>query len=146
MQHPVEGFRVSSNRDEMDIDAVHDFLSSSYWAKGISKELLTKAINNSLCFGVFHTTGFQVGFARMISDYATYAYLADVYVVENYRGLGLSKLLMESIASHPDLQGLRPITLATLDAHGLYEKYGFSALQKPELFMEKWNPDVYKNE
>jgi len=93
---------------------------------------------------VFDSEQNQIGFARTITDLATYAYLADVYILDGHRGKGLSKWLMEEILSHPDLQGLRRISLATLDAHGLYEKYGFTALSKPEVFMEKWNPNIYK--
>ena len=129
----------------MNLESIHKFISQSYWAEGIPIETLKKGIDNSLCFGVFNSEGSQVGFARMITDLATYAYLADVYVLEEHQGKGLSKWLMQEIMSHPDLQGLRRMTLATLDAHGLYEKYGFSALVKPEIFMENWDPEVYKN-
>tara|TARA_R110002072_G_C7825936_1_gene523756 strand:+ start:540 stop:971 length:432 start_codon:yes stop_codon:yes gene_type:complete len=141
----IDGFRISSNNDDMDLAAIHDFISESYWAKGIPKGTLGKAINNSICFGVFDSSGKQVGFARAITDKATYAYLADVYVLEEHRGKGLSRWLMSEVVSHPELQGLRRVTLATLDAHGLYEKFGFQPLAKPEIFMEAWNPDVYKD-
>jgi len=141
----IEGYRISSVQSEMNAESIHEFISQSYWAKGIPLETLKKAIRNSLCFGIFNCEGTQVGFARMITDSATYAYLADVYVLEEYRGKGLSKWLMQEIMSHPELQGLRRMTLATLDAHGLYEKYGFSELAKPEIFMENWNPEIYKN-
>ncbi len=141
----INGYRISSDQSEMDVESIHKFISQSYWAKGIPIETLKKAIDNSLCFGVFNSEGSQVGFARMITDLATYAYLADVYVLEEHRGKGLSKLLMQEIMSHPDLQGLRRMTLATLDAHGLYEKYGFSELAKPETFMENCDPEVYRN-
>lgn len=129
----------------MDVEAIHKFISQTYWAKDIPLTTLEKAIDNSLCFGVFDSKGAQVGFARMITDLATYAYLADVYVLDEHRGKGLSKWLMQKIMSHPDLQGLRRMTLATLDAHGLYKKFGFSELVQPDVFMENWNPDVYKN-
>lgn len=141
----INGYRISSDQSEMDVQSIHKSISQSYWAKGIPIETLKKAIDNSLCFGVFNNEGLQVGFARMITDLATYAYLADVYVLEEHRGKGLSKWLMQEIMSHPDLQGLRRMTLATLDAHGLYEKYGFSELAKPEIFMENWDPEVYTN-
>jgi N-acetylglutamate synthase-like GNAT family acetyltransferase len=140
----INGFRINSNPKEMDIDAIHKFVSESYWAEGIPKETLEKAIKNSLCFGIFDSESKQVGFARMVTDSATYAYLADVYVLEECRGKGLSKWLMQEIMAHPNLQGLRRMTLATLDAHGLYEKYGFTRLANPEVFMENWKPDVYK--
>lgn len=141
----IEGYRISSDQSDLDIGSIHDFISKSYWAEGIPIETLTRAINNSLCFGVFSTEKEQVGFARMITDSATYAYLADVYILKDHRGKGLSKWLLEEIMSHSDLQGLRRMTLATADAHGLYEKYGFSELAKPELFMENWKPEIYKN-
>lgn len=141
----IEGYRISSDQSELDIESIHEFLSTSYWAEGIPMETLNRAISNSLSFGVFSKEKRQAGFARVITDSATYAYLADVYILEDHRGKGLSKWLMHEIMSHPDLQGLRRMTLATADAHGLYEKYGFSELAKPEVFMENWNPEVYKN-
>lgn len=141
----IDGYRITSDRSEMNIESIHNFISHSYWASGIPIETLKKAINNSLCFGVFSSQGLQVGFARMITDLSTYAYLADVYVLEEHRGKGLSKWLMQEIMDHPDMQGLRRMGLATLDAHGLYKQYGFSELATPEIFMENWNPDVYKN-
>lgn len=141
----IEDYRISCDQSDLDIEAIHEFISKSYWAKGIPLETLTRAISNSLCFGVFSKEKGQVGFARMVTDSATYAYLADVYILEAHRGKGLSKRLMEEVMSHPDLQGLRRMTLATADAHGLYEKYGFSELSNPQTFMENWNPVVYKN-
>ena len=141
----IENYRISSDQNDLDIESIHKFISNSYWAKGIPLEILTRAISNSLCFGVFDKERGQVGFARMVTDSATYAYLADVYILEGHRGKGLSKMLMEEIMSHPDLQGLRRMTLATADAHGLYKKYGFPELSNPEIFMENWNPEVYKN-
>ena len=141
----IKDYLISFDKSDLDIEAIHKFLSKSYWAKNIPLETLTRAIKNSLCFGVFSKEKEQVGFARMITDSATYAYLADVYILEDHRGKGLSKRLMDEIMSHPDLQGLRRMTLATADAHGLYKKYGFSELSDPEVFMENWNPGVYKN-
>jgi len=142
----IKGYRISSDHREMNVKSIHGFISQSYWAKDIPFETLTKAIDNSLCFGLFDNEGSQVGFARMITDRATYAYLADVYVLQDHRGKGLSKWLMQEIMSHPDLQGLRRMTLATMDAHGLYKKYGFTELANPTTFMENWNPDVYSKE
>ena len=139
----IDGFRISSELKDMDLDAVHDYISKSYWAKGIPIDTLKRAMQNSICFGVFDKVEAQVGFARAVTDCATYAYLADVYVLEEHRGIGLSKWLMSEVLSHPSLQGLRRITLATRDAHSLYEKFGFKALAKPEIFMEDWNPNVY---
>jgi GNAT superfamily N-acetyltransferase len=140
----IDGYRISVDRNDLDIETIHNFISKSYWAKGIPIETLKKAIDNSLCFGVFSSQGLQVGFARMITDLSTYAYLADVYVLEEHRGKGLSKWLMQEIMAHPDMQGLRRMGLATLDAHGLYKKYGFTELATPESFMENWNPKVYE--
>ena len=146
MPEGIEGFHISCDNSEMDIDAIHAFISTSYWARGIPRETLARAIANSLCFGLFTEDGLQVGFARTITDRATYAYLADVYVLEEFRGRGLSRWLMDSVVSHPELQGLRRITLATRDAHGLYEQFGFRPLASPEIFMEAWNPGVYGND
>lgn len=140
----INGYRISSNLEEMNIDCIHEFISDSYWAKGIPKELLRKAIENSLCFGVFSDSNKQVAFARMITDKSTFAYLADVFVLDGHRGKGLSKWLMQTILGHADLQNLRRMVLATRDAHGLYEQFGFSKLANPTIFMELWKPDVYK--
>jgi N-acetylglutamate synthase-like GNAT family acetyltransferase len=141
----MNGYSISTNLTDMDIDMIHDYLSNSYWAKGIPKGVLEKAINNSLCFGVFSKSGEQIGFARIITDSATFAYLADVFILESHQGKGLSKWLMKNIISHPELQGLRRITLATKDAHGLYEKFGFKPLANPQIFMEVWKSNVYQN-
>lgn len=136
-------FLVSTDGARLDLDTVYNFLSDSYWAKGIPRSVVVRSIQNSLCFGLYSGTA-QVGFARVISDYATYAYLADVFIVEPYRGRGLAKWLMECIVSHPHLQGLRRWTLATRDAHELYAKFGFTPLAKPDRFMELHNAQVYE--
>lgn len=140
----VDGFRISSNTEEMDIEAIHAYLSRSYWAEGVPLETLERGIANSLCTGVFCDDDTQVGFARMVTDSATFAYLCDVYVLEEFRGKGLGKWLVESLLALPELMGLRRICLATLDAHSLYERYGFTPLTKPENFMEIWQPDIYR--
>jgi len=127
----------------MDIDLIHSFLTRSYWAEGISKEIIRRSIEGALCFGVFENDK-QVGFARMITDKATFAYLADVFIIDEYRGLGLSKWLMEVIMSYPDLQGLRRMMLATRDAHELYKKFGFTPLNNVDRWMHIHHPDVYK--
>jgi N-acetylglutamate synthase-like GNAT family acetyltransferase len=127
----------------MDICVIHHFVSSSYWAKGITFSLLKKAMENSLCFAVLDDEDKLIGFARMITDKATFAYLADVFILESHRGLGLSKMLMAFITEYPSLQGLRRTLLATSDAHELYEKFDFTPLSNPNLFMEKWVPDIY---
>jgi len=127
----------------MDIDLIHSFLTRSYWAEGISKEIVRRSIEGALCFGVFENDK-QVGFARMITDKATFAYLADVFIIEEYRGLGLSKWLMEVIMSHPDMEGLRRMMLATRDAHELYKMFGFTPLNNVDRWMHIHHPDIYK--
>jgi ribosomal protein S18 acetylase RimI-like enzyme len=135
-------FLISTDKGKLDLDTIYSYLSESYWAKGIPREVVVCSVQNSLCFGIFAGAA-QIGFARVITDFATYAYLADVFVLEAYRGRGLSKWLMEYIVAHPQLQGLRRWTLATRDAHKLYEKFGFKPLAKPDNFMELHNPEVY---
>lgn len=139
----MSDYIISTNQNEFDLQAIHHFLSKTYWSKGIPQEVLFKAIKNSLCFSVLSSDGKQLGFARLITDKATFAYLADVYILPEYRGAGLSKALMKAIVEHPDLQGLRRMVLATKDAHGLYQQFGFKALAQPDLFMEVWQPEVY---
>jgi N-acetylglutamate synthase-like GNAT family acetyltransferase len=138
-----EGFAITTETSFFNVEFVHAFLSKSYWAENIPLETVQRSIDHSLCFGVFHL-GRQIGFARMITDKATFGYLADVFIDEAYRGQGLSKWLMEEIMAHPDLQGLRRIMLATRDASGLYEQFGFSALSFPERWMQIHQPDIYK--
>lgn len=137
-------FIISTEKSKINIEYVHNFLSRSYWSSGIPVKTVKKAIKGSLCFGVYHSDK-QIGFARMITDRATFAYLADVFIDENYRRKGLSKWLMQAIMAHPDLQGLRRIMLPTKDAHGLYKKYGFTPLTSEERWMQIHNPEVYKN-
>ena len=134
---------ISTDRARLDPDVIHGFLVESYWAKGIPREVVARSIENSLCFGIYCGTA-QVGFARVISDFATYAYLGDVFVLDSHRGNGLSRWLMDCIMQQPGLQGLRRWTLATRDAHGLYAKFGFTPLAAPERFMELHNRDVYR--
>src|SRR5438270_5585177 len=138
-------FHVTTDNRRLDLEVVHDFLTQqSEWARGISRSALEKSILNSLCFGLFHGKR-QVGFGRVISDLATIAYLGDVFVIPEYRGRGLAKWLMECIVSHPDLQNLRRWILVTKETHGLYRKYGFTPLLRPDSYMELHNPDVYKS-
>jgi len=127
----------------MELLVIHRFLSDSYWSKNIPLETMKKAFKNSICFGVLDQQNKQIGFARMITDKTTFAYLADVFILEEYRGRGISKLLMKNILEHQDLRGLRRMVLATSDAHALYEQFGFTALANPSTFMELWEPDVY---
>jgi len=136
------GFRISTEKSELDRGAIHEFLRNSYWATGISRELVDRSIENSLCFGLYDGKRL-VGFARVISDSATFGYLSDVFVVESHRGKGLATWFMETILAHPDLQGIRRWMLATRDAHGLYRKVGFSALSRPERIMEKLLANAY---
>lgn len=137
------GFIFSDDVNLINVKAVHHYLSTqSYWAKGIPIETVQKSIYNSLCFGVYKD-GKQVGFARWITDKATFAYLCDVYIENDFRGLGLSKKLMSLMLFHPDLQGLRTYTLGTLDAHGLYAQFGFKPLAAPERRMEIIVKDIY---
>ena len=129
-------FTISTDKSLLIPEDIHDYLSNeSYWAKGRTMESVLLSIQNSLCYGIYINKK-QIGFARVITDYVTFAYLADVYILEAYRGKGLSKQLMAEITAHPDLQKLRRFVLATRDAHSLYEKYGFKSLSKPELWME----------
>ena len=122
---------------------IHGYLTKSYWSSGVPRAIVERAIEGSLCFGVF-LQGKQVGFARVVTDKATFAYLADVFILEPHRGKGLSKRLMQFIFAHPDLQELRRFMLATKDAHGLYEQFGFAELSNPAHFMELHRPHVYK--
>ena len=135
-------YSITTDRHRLDLEAIHGFLTNSYWSPGVSIEIVERAIANSLCFGVFHKQD-QVGFARVITDRATFAYLADVYVLESHRGKGLSKWLLEVIQGHQDLQGLRRFMLATRDAHGLYAQFGFTALANPSRMMEILDADAY---
>lgn len=137
------GFIFSDDRNLVDVKAVHHYLSTaSYWAQNIPIHVVQKSIDNSLCFGIYKD-GKQAGFARWITDSATFAYLCDVYVAENFRGLGLSKKLMSLMLFHPNLQGLRTYSLATLDAHSLYAQFGFKPLSAPEKLMEIRVYDIY---
>lgn len=137
-----DGIEIDTDKARLDVALIHGFLTNSYWAAGIPVDVVRRSIEGSLCFGIYDA-GRQVGFARVISDYATFAYLADVFVLESHRGRGLSKRLMAAIMAHPRLQHLRRWLLATRDAHGLYEQFGFRALAIPERFMELHDPAVY---
>jgi len=132
---------ISSDKTRLDIDVIHRFLDSSYWAAGRSVETIRRSIENSIPFGIYKGRE-QVGFARVITDYATFAWIADVFVLEEHRGRGLSKWLMEVIIAHPELQGFRRWVLATKDAHDLYRKFGFHELRLPERWMERHDPNT----
>jgi len=136
-------FQISTDQAALDLDFIHTFLTTeSYWARERSFEQTKTAIENSICFGLYHGDR-QIGFARVVSDRATFAYLGDVFVIEEYRGQGLSKWLMQVIVEFPELQGLRRWVLATRDAHGLYRQFDFAELRFPERWMEKTAPNAY---
>lgn len=138
-----DDFLITDDRARLDVEFIHHFLSRTYWAKDIPIDVVRKSIEGSLCFGIFHKKE-SVGFARVVTDRATFAYLADVFVIETYRGQALGKWLMACIMEHPELQGLRRWILATADAHELYKQYGFIPLNNPEIYMEITIPDIYK--
>lgn len=143
MEWTKDDFIITTDKKKIDINYVHWFLSHSYWAEAIPPETVQKSIDGSLCFSIVYLNH-QVGFARVITDEATFAYLADVFIDENFRGRGLSKWLVETILAYPGLQGLRRFMLATRDAHGLYSQFGFQPLDHVDRWMHIRNPDVYK--
>lgn len=134
----INEFFISTDKSKLDLNMIEDFLTNtSYWAKGRSAKTIEKSVKNSLCFGVYSNENQQVGFARVVSDFAVFAWILDLFILEGHRKKGLSKLLMTEIVNHPDLQGLQRWGLGTHDAHGLYKKFGFVPLAKPEMMMEK---------
>ena len=133
-----DGFTISTDPRRLDVDAIADMLTRAYWAKGRSRDMIARYIQHSLTFGLYEGDR-QIGLARVVSDYATFAWLCDVFIHEGYRGRGLSKWLMETVHAHPDLQGLRRWLLATNDAHGLYEQFGWTLLEHPERWMHRFN-------
>ncbi|MGO9087520.1 MAG: GNAT family N-acetyltransferase [Candidatus Sulfotelmatobacter sp.] len=158
-------YLISTDPARLDLDVIHGFLTNCYWAKGIPREVVARSIQHSLCFGVYDDSigsprpakearpfgklraghgAPQVGFARVVSDFATVAYLGDVFILESHRGRGLSKWLMECIMQHPALQGLRRWILLTRDAHGLYAQFGFTPVKAPERYMELHRPEIYE--
>ena len=138
-------YEITTDSDRADVDAVHAYLTRSYWAAGIPKEVVAKAVANSLCFSLFHR-GAQIGFARVVTDRATFAYLCDVYVLEDCRGLGLGKRLVQEVTSHPDLAGVRRFVLVTRDAQSLYEPFAFRPPANSGSYMEIFRPAIYKKE
>ncbi|HEX4373001.1 MAG TPA: GNAT family N-acetyltransferase [Puia sp.] len=144
MNWQKENFIISDEKEKLNAEYIHDYLSNkSYWAENIPLETVKKSIDGSICFGMYENEK-QIGFARVVTDKATFGYLADVFIDENYRGRNLSKWLMEIIMAYPELQGLRRWMLGTKDAHSLYEKFGFEALENPKRVMHIYNADVYK--
>jgi len=143
MKWEKDGYTISTDKSGLNIAYIHQFLSKTYWAENIPVETVQKAIEGSICFGVYSGDQ-QVGFARIITDQATFAYLADVFIDKGFRGKGLSKWLMEVIMGYEGLQGLRRFMLATKDAHGLYEQFGFTLLTFTERWMHIHKPEIYK--
>lgn len=133
-------YTLSDDPARLDLDAIHSYLSRSYWAATRSKEVIARSLAHSLCIGTYTAAGHQVGLARVVSDYATFAYLCDVYVLEDHRGHGLAKAALRLIAAHPQLQQLRRFQLVTADAHGLYAQFGFTPIATPERHMERRGP------
>jgi GNAT superfamily N-acetyltransferase len=142
-------FLISTDPARLDVEMIYEFLTNCYWAKGVLREVVTRSIEHSLCFGIYDgsrekSAPAQVGFARVITDFATIAYLGDVFVLESHRGRGLSKWMMECITEHPELRALRRWILLTRDAHGLYSQFGFTPIAAPDRYMELHNPKVYE--
>jgi N-acetylglutamate synthase-like GNAT family acetyltransferase len=143
-QLPAE-YQISTDTHRLNVEIIHNFLAEdSYWSPGIPRAIVERAIQNSLCFGVYHHTA-QVGFARVVTDKSTFALLADLFILSAHRGKGLSKWLMRHIIEHEDLQGLRRLLLLTSDAHDLYRKFGFEELGNPSRFMEVLRQDIYRS-
>lgn len=140
----VGDYVLSTDPARLDTLAIHAYLRRAYWSEDIPLEIVDRAVKGSLCIGAYDRSGQQVGLVRLISDYATFCFVCDVYVLEPHRGRGLSKAMMSMAMEHPKLQGLRRWSLGTLDAHGLYRRFGFSALAHPERHMELFVPDTYK--
>jgi GNAT superfamily N-acetyltransferase len=137
-------FLISTDPARLDLDVIHKFLTNCYWARGVPREVVARSMERALCFGIYDGRGAQLGFARVISDFATIAYVGDVFVLESHRGGGLGKWLMECIVQHPALQNLRRWILTTRDAHGLYAQVGFTPVKSPERYMERHDPNVYE--
>lgn len=137
-----KGYTISTDNDLLEVDMIFNYLSNeSYWSKGISRDKVISSIKNSMCFGVYHHNK-QAGFGRVITDKATFAYLCDVFILDDYRGAGLSKWLLQTILAHPEVQGLRRWLLATADAHGLYKQFGFTVINNPDRWMGIYTPYI----
>ena len=139
-------YLISDDPALLDVDAVHAYLTRSYWAEGISRDIVARSLANSLCLGIYTADRKQIGLIRAISDFTTFAYLCDVYVLEAHRGRGLARAAMQALTTHPRLQNLRRQHLVTQDAHPLYAPFGFSVVAHPERHMEKRDPDIYRRE
>jgi GNAT superfamily N-acetyltransferase len=146
LTEPTDIYEISTDASRLDVAAIHAYLARSYWSPGIPFEIVARAVRHSLCFGAYErTSGKQVGFARVVTDHATFAYLCDVYVLEEHRGQGLGKTLMAAAMAHPALSGARRVMLATRDAHGLYRQNGFADTSGNTNLMEIVRPDIYRH-
>lgn len=134
----------STDKEKLDLDTIFNFISNSYWGNGTTKNIIKKTIDNSFCFGVYHENK-QIGFARIVTDFAVFGYIADVFILEEYQGKGIGKRLVEFIISHPDIKRIRRLLLATKDAHGLYKKYGFEPIEELNKYLTVLNTDAYKH-
>ena len=141
----VGSYTISDDPARLHLRAMHAYLSRAYWSPGLPLEVLERALRSSLCIGAYDRAGAQVGVVRLVSDYATYCYVCDVYVLEEHRGQGLSKAMLGMAMDHPLLQGLRRWSLVTADAHGLYRQFGFTPVAQPERHMERLNPEIYRS-
>jgi GNAT superfamily N-acetyltransferase len=139
-------YTISDDSSRLDLRAIHAYLTRAYWSVGIPLETVERALRNSLSIAAYDGAGAQVGLVRLVSDYATFCYVTDVYVLEEHRGQGLSKAMMGMAMEHPRLQGLRRWNLSTADAHGLYSQFGFKAFAHPERHMERHDPDIYRGQ
>lgn len=142
----VGSYTISDDPARLDLHAIHAYLNRAYWSPGVPLAIVERAVRNSLCIGAYDRADAQVGLVRLISDYATFCYVGDVYVLEDHRGHGLSKAMLAMAVGHPRLQGLRRWSLVTADAHGLYRQFGFTAVAQPERHMERLEPDIYRRQ
>ncbi len=144
LQQSLDSYTLTDDPAQLDLHAIHAYLRRAYWSEQIPFEVIERAVRGSLCVGAYDASGAQVGLARFISDYATFCYVCDVYVLEEHRGRGLSKAMLAIAANHPKLQGLRRWMLVTKDAQGLYRQFGFTAATNVDRYMERIDPGVYR--